>query len=194
MSREFNSVSKPGLSNHFHVWGLNREADLGGLAPSERSWQPGEDSWKPVQDGVTPTAPWLRSPRAAWPSLRLEEKALDEGFLRPGNESHFIHPSICRRDPPPPPAPQEPRDYNSTFISPLNYLVKECPLFKRRRLWNEASLLSFRHARCISKAFEISKANPSSWCNLTEQRTSSHLLFHNTCLYKTNCTIWSMWS
>lgn len=101
ISRVFDSVSKPGLSNGFHVWELRGEADLGGFALSESSWQRRKDSWKPEQHGVTPTAPWLRSTRTPWTNFLLEVRASDLGFLQPGNESHFIHPSIRRRVPHP---------------------------------------------------------------------------------------------
>lgn len=40
------------------------------------------------------TAPWLRSTRAPWTNFLLEVQASDIGFLQPGNESHFIPPSI----------------------------------------------------------------------------------------------------
>lgn len=40
------------------------------------------------------TALWLRSTRAPWTNFLLEVQASDIGFLQPGNESHFIHPSI----------------------------------------------------------------------------------------------------
>lgn len=47
ISRVFGSVSKPGLSNGFHVWELRGEADLCGFALSESSWHRRKDSWKP---------------------------------------------------------------------------------------------------------------------------------------------------
>ncbi len=71
ISRVFDSVSRPGLSNGFHVCELRGEADLGGFALSESSWQRREDSWKPEQHGVTPNSSLTQKHKGALDELPL---------------------------------------------------------------------------------------------------------------------------